>query len=252
MLKSFLNKARAAARSRLSLLTLLGLATLSTVAWQGCGDNSIPSASNAPTAEPSSSIVVDGYDALPPEVQEKIDLVVGTLEDITSGERDRVDAGFARLDEIEPGLHDQVVSAFEYAITGSSDTFTIDLPLILSGRSELQDPPKYCVTIRIEGKVTVKAGSKFCYKRVCQGGITISHCDTLHEDTTFDIDKTFEFCIDGIEGCSVSHSSTSQTTVTVPIDYSDTKTEGNCTTTKTLNAVIEADLKITITVKTCK
>lgn len=249
MLKSAWMNLRSALRAHASVLAVLGLVIAAGSMWQGCSEDAPPSASGLSSQLETPLVVVDGDDALPPEVQAKIDLVLGTLADLTSGNQARVDAGFARLDRIEPGLHDQVMGAFERAITGDSDTFTLDIPLELSGRAA-QDP-KYCVTIKIEGKVTIKKGSKFCYKRVCEGGIGVEHCTELNADTTFDINKTLEYCIDGIEGCSVTHSSTSTTTVTIPLKHSDTKTEGGCTVTRSLDATIVVDLKVTVEVKTC-
>ncbi|MCC7142649.1 MAG: hypothetical protein IT349_11170 [Candidatus Eisenbacteria bacterium] len=251
MLKSFLNKARAAARSRLSLLALLGLATLSTVAWQGCGDNSIPSASNAPTTESLETMVIQGYDTLPPEAQEKVDLVMGTLEDITSGRQDRVDAGFARLDEIEPGLYDEVMAGFALAAGSDAGVYTFELPIKVYNRTLAAEDPKYCTVIKVEFTLTIKKGSKICYEKTTAGGVVIEHCTTFDSDTVFRFNKEFKFECEAIEGCEIEHSSTSRTRVTAPIKYQGPDANGNGTPDIDIDITIVADLKVTVEVKTC-
>ncbi|MBK8233542.1 MAG: hypothetical protein IPK72_23930 [Candidatus Eisenbacteria bacterium] len=193
--------------------------------------------------------MIQGYDTLPPEAQEKVDLVMGTLEDITSGRQDRVDAGFSALDET--GARPDGVMAGLLAAGSDAGVYTFELPIKVYNRTLAAEDPKYCTVIKVEFTLTIKKGSKICYEKTTAGGVVIEHCTTFDSDTVFRFNKEFKFECEAIEGCEIEHSSTSRTRVTAPIKYQGPDANGNGTPDIDIDITIVADLKVTVEVKTC-
>lgn len=239
----------------------LALVTLA-LAWSACGDESTPSgpsldsldgAAHGPTA------VVDGADALPPESQQRLDEVLSVLDDILSGDDARVTQGFERLDDLEPGLHDQVMAGLVYAFESAEESpdgrAVIRMPLELPGRAaedgDSQDP-KICTKITIHFEITIHKGSKITYKRRLANGAIVRHTSILHEDTVFTFDKVLEYECEGVEGCTITHTSDHETAVDeYPIKYESADNDGDGVADFVVDMKVSAVLKIKVESKTC-
>jgi len=245
MWTSIMNSARSFARPRVGQLAIIGVALIATLGWNGCSEDSAPL--SAPDgAQPTVQTQINGYDTLPPEAREKVDLVVGVIDDITSEQPDRVAAGMERLDLIQPGLYDELMTGLNFAFNGDGGTFTFSLPIEIESRATLEDP-KICTKITVDFTITILKGSKFCYENG-----DLEHCTELDADTVFHFTKVFEFECSGIEGCEIEHSSTTTTRYNKHIQYKGPDKNGNGTPDVDVDITVKAQLKIKVEVTTCK
>ncbi|MEZ4651439.1 MAG: hypothetical protein R3E97_22125 [Candidatus Eisenbacteria bacterium] len=249
MFRSFLTSLRSAARPA-TLLVLSVLSLTAITAWTGCGED--PSSVSGPSisADNATVQVIDdgGYTDLPPEAQEKVDLVVGIIEDLLSEQPDVVAGAFARLDDVEPGLYDQVVAGLVTVFEG--DGFgTFQIPIEIGLRADdAEGGPTICTKITVTLKLTIHKGSKICYE---SGGI--EHCTELHRDTVITYTKTFEFECEAPEGCTVEHGST--TTVRFnnkKIEYQGPDNDGNGTPDFSCDIKVSGEAKVVVEVSTCE
>ncbi|MCA9757056.1 MAG: hypothetical protein KDA27_14725 [Candidatus Eisenbacteria bacterium] len=260
MSRSILSRLGALSRHHALHIMVALFAISAAFAWTGCGEEPAPSGpSNASLGlTDGAGPVVEGYDQLPPESQRKLDEVLSVLDDILSGDDALVHRGFERLDDLEPGLHDQVMAGLVYAFESAEESdghAMIEMPLELGGRAadgDESEGPSICTKITIHFEVTIHKGSKITYKRRLANGAIVRHTSILHEDTVFTFDKVLEYECEGVEGCTITHTSDHETAVDeYPIKYESADNDGDGVADFVVDMKVSAVLKITVESKTC-
>ncbi len=242
-------------------LCLTGMLTMvAAFAWTGCGEEN----ATVSGPEPGDSIVdvtVVDQDALPPEAQEKLDLVLDIFDDILSEDPDVVAQGFDRFDELQPGSYDAMVNALHDLFGSASDeafwsengTAVIDMPMELMV-PEGDGDPKYCIKIKIILTFKIHKGSFICKE---WGGPrpqapVFRSCNELPKDTVITYPITLEFECEPLGECQIEHSSI--TTISLEehtFKWSKPDANNNGKPDSEANITVSGSARIEVEVTTC-
>lgn len=232
--------------SRISWSSVFGLlaVALAIVVFGPVGCSESSDTLSDPGVDLSTSVTIGGSHEiitgvtpipLPAPGQEKLDQMLRIIDNVLSNNPARVQQGIEELELVEPRLYESIMNGLVQVFEGQG-LVQIQVPY---EETFLSADGTVCTTVTVTGTITIKKGSKVCYKNG-----SFETCTELDRDTVVQINRKFEYECEVGEGCTITHGST--TTVRINnenITWDWGGFSGNVT--------VSGELKVVVEVVTC-